>query len=98
MPKGINNNIKIGDIVFVGFEDNTASQPVILGQLYREALTKDSEVFLNVTNLTVDKSVTLPFGTTIGNIPFETLWASIQKISDLENKIKELENKIKELE
>ena len=29
--KGINNSLKVGDVVFVGFEDNSSSHPVILG-------------------------------------------------------------------
>ena len=41
IPRGINNNIQVGDIVFVGFEDNNSSQPIILGHLYREQLTKE---------------------------------------------------------
>ena len=38
IPKGINNTLQETDIVFVAFEDNSASQPIIIGQLYREAL------------------------------------------------------------
>ena len=42
LPKGIYNNLEVNDIVFVAFENNEIGAPVIIGQLYREALIKDS--------------------------------------------------------
>lgn len=97
-PKGINNNIQIGDVVFVGFEDNDSSQPIILGHLYRDALIKDNNSSLNILNLTVNDSVTLPVKTSIGDISYSQLQQLINEISDLKLRMENLNAKLQELQ
>ena len=88
--KGINNNISVGDIVFVGFEDNNASNPIIIGQLYREALTKDNQAFLSVSNLTALDTAQLPTNTFIGNITYNQLVQALSEIKKLRVELDDL--------
>lgn len=37
---GIFNNLAVGDVVFVGFEENALEKPVILGKLFTEAISE----------------------------------------------------------
>lgn len=94
VPKGINNSIEVGDVVFLGFEDNDASQPIILGQLYREALVKDPNTFANLLSLKVQQNAQLPVDTTIGNINYNQLHLALDTIQDLKRRIIELESYI----
>ena len=65
-------NVQVGDVVFVGFEDNKLYKPVILGHLSREA---DNPTYMNVTfnNLVANGAVSLPPNTTIGDVSAEEL-------------------------
>lgn len=60
-------NLQVGDIVFVGFEDNTYYKAVVLGHLSRQAMT---ETYADVTfgNVVARASAELPEETTIGNV------------------------------
>lgn len=60
-------NLQVGDVVFVGFEDNTYYRAVILGHLCREAMLPTyADVKLN--NLDVVCSANLPRVTSIGDV------------------------------
>ena len=60
-------NPQVGDIVFVGFEDNTYYKAVVLGHLSREAMTHTyTDAKLN--SLIVNSFVELPEQTNIGNV------------------------------
>ena len=57
-PPGINPNYSVGDVVFVGFEDNQYSQPVILGNLYNESYAnRSSSVQSDSLNVSLDASL-----------------------------------------
>ena len=60
-------NLRVNDIVVVGFEDNDFNKPIILGVLY---MSKGSNTLLdmNVNDLTVSGNVKLPPTTTIGKL------------------------------
>ena len=60
-------SVQVGDVVFVGFEDNKLYKPVILGHLSKEAFTS-TYVDMTVSNITVNTSAHLPQNTTIGTI------------------------------
>lgn len=64
---GCDINLKVGDIVFLAFEDNDYSKPIILGCLYRTVKT-DSYCDLILNVLDVNLSAKLPSNTTIGEI------------------------------
>lgn len=59
--------LEVGDVVIVGFEDNSFKKPIILGYLYREeAISK--HVDFNLSNLIVDGTTNLSKSTYIGDI------------------------------
>lgn len=60
-------NVRVGDLVYVGFENNDVSSPVIIGYMYidKDYLTKQG---LSANSLVVDSSAILPEQTTIGNV------------------------------
>lgn len=91
MPKGLNNSLEEKDVVFVAFEDNSASQPVIIGQLYREAILSQDKMFLNIEGISVSGQANLPIGTYIGDINI------FSYIKQLQEQIDQLNNKINEL-
>ena len=63
---GIINSYKENDVVYVSFEDHTASKPIIIGKL---SLSNDKERgYANVNTLSVSSDATLPSKTSIGNI------------------------------
>lgn len=64
------NEYKNGDVVFVAFEDNTYSQPVILGKLYIGVDSKESNL-MQASNLVVFDSAKLPKSITIGDYTYK---------------------------
>lgn len=60
-------NVRVGDIVYVSFEDNDLSRPVILGYLYKDSYG-DTLCDFEIGNLTVDGSAHLSKDTSIGNV------------------------------
>ena len=90
--RGMNNNLMQGDIVFVGFEDNSASKPIIIGQLYREALLQQDNLFLNAEGISVSGQANLPISTRIGDINiFSQLKSMQEQIDQLKTSINELQ-------
>ena len=84
-------NVQVGDVVFVGFEDNTYYRAVILGHLCREAM---SESYADVTfgNIAVRASAELPNDTRIGELSYEQL----QALSGIKENIQKQIDSIKE--
>ena len=64
--------LKVGDVVFVGFEDNDRGKPVVLGYLYNE-FSSDSFVDLTLNSLRVNVDAKLPIDTSIGNVDSEEI-------------------------
>ena len=74
IPKGMHDSYKVGDVVFIAFEDNSWSKPVIIGHLYRKALNDDESTSLvRCRSVTVTESANLPADVTIGNITYSEL-------------------------
>lgn len=69
---GAKDNCKVGDIVYVTFEDNDVGRPVVVGYLQREYDT-GTLPSLKVGSFTAEGEVVLPGTTTIGNINFKNL-------------------------
>ena len=75
-------NPQVGDVVFVGFEDNTYYKAVILGHLSHEAMN-DSYTDVLFSKLNVKDSATIPYNTTIGDVsPIE-----ISRLSGIQENI-----------
>lgn len=95
------SNLQVGDVVFVGFEDNTYYKAVVLGHLSREAMT---ETYADVTfnHLVARGSAVLPKDIRIGNLNYSDLEAlsgiteNIQKqINSLKEDISAIYEKLK---
>lgn len=101
-----NPNLQPGDVVFVTFEDNNYSNPVIIGHLYRNSMTPTyCDIILN--SLEVLLSTKLPDNTTIGkvtsseistlkgsNINIDTRFRRIEEaLQVLQNDVRNLSNK-----
>ena len=106
---GIFNNLAVGDIVFVGFEENALDKPVILGKLFRGATSENDirgggGVF---DTLKVNTSITLPastaFGFPTGDMPnaYDALNSPKKQadyIKNLEARVVQLENSLKSIQ
>lgn len=94
---GIYINPRKGDIVFVGFENENFSLPIVLGYLFLNDGINSSNS-LQIGSLTVNKDISLPKNTTIGSIN----WNEIYTLKNLSNNLKEtfnnLDNDIEENE
>ena len=60
-------NIQVGDIVFVGLEDNDRNKPIILGFLFRDA-KYTTEMDLKLSTVQVDNLAKLSEDTSIGEV------------------------------
>lgn len=93
----LHNPVNVGDIVFVGFEDNDIGKPIILGTLYKEVMETKTNLKLNSLisdNLNILNSTILPYNTQIGSITNKEI-ASLSGIkNNIQEQINELENKI----
>lgn len=73
-------NPQVGDIVFVGFEDNTYYKAVVLGHLCRPEMTSTyADVILN--SLAVQGSTQLTSATSIGDVTAEQI-ACLSGVTD----------------
>jgi hypothetical protein len=71
---GVFNNLEVGDIVFIAFEENAIEKPVIIGKLFRgtdiESNIRGGGGILDA--LRVRSSATLPAATTLFEFPSAT--------------------------
>lgn len=69
----------IDDVVYVGFEDNYYSKPVILGRMFT---TKDNSINeLSSKTIKVTNSAVLPKDTKIGNVEFNQLSETVDMLT-----------------
>lgn len=71
-PPGMKPNYSVGDIVYVEFELDEESSPVILGALSRPNSSK-STCDIHADSLKVDVNATLPVETSIGKVSKENI-------------------------
>lgn len=83
---GCENGYKVGDVVYVSFENNQMGKPVILGKLYlNKANESSNSSYIVGDNLSIVKTATLPLSTTIGSIKGEELEKLFQTVANNSN-------------
>ena len=94
------NLVSTGDIVYVGFEDNDLSKPVILGHLLR---TPNSDLFdgtlpdLQIRSLDVQYNTSLPTTTTIGGVSSNEIQYLRGVKNSLQQQIDDLQKQIDDI-
>lgn len=78
---GIENTLKVGDVVYVGFEDNNSSRPVILSKLYvgKENINDITTTITSKSQETID-SAKLSANTKIGNLDIKEIYNAINNL------------------
>ena len=75
---GIDVEYKVGDVVVVGFEDNDAGSPIVLGYLMLNGGSRpDSKVYGRFIELSASESFSSPTNTTIGGTTYQQLFDSV---------------------
>lgn len=85
---GAENGYRVGDIVYISFENNQMGEPVILGKLF---LNKTQEVenttYILGDELNISTSAKLPMNTTIGDRSGEDIDALFRRVDNTENRL-----------
>lgn len=85
---GLYSSYLPGDVVYVSFENDDISKPVIIGILSLQGLEEpEKRSYAGVNSLEVATEAKLPVNTTIGDIKQEKLAEAIRKIDNLEHLI-----------
>lgn len=76
---GVSIDYREGDVVMVGFEDNDAGQPIVLGFLMlRDHLDAESRIYGDFQQLSVQEKFQAPIDTVIGKTSYQELFESIE--------------------
>lgn len=86
-PPGVIPNYSVGDVVFVGLEDDQWSKPVILGSIYNETYVSNSSS-LQSDSIEVAVGAQLPEANNI-KVGEKTLEDILMYYSEISNSIKE---------
>lgn len=86
-------NIKVGDVVIIGFENNDLSRPMILGYLFTDNPyeTTCSPIF---NSLEVQYDTSLSANTSIGDVTSENIKCLLGVKENLQQQINQLKNEI----
>lgn len=79
-------SVKVGDVVFVGFENNDYSKPIILGYLFSGS-GNSSQLNIEADTLTVNSKVKLPADTSIGKVTSADIYNLFQSSDNLQQQI-----------
>lgn len=90
-------NIRVGDVVIVGFENNDEGKPIILGYLYKEILG-DTALSLNLSALQVSGSTKLGYDTQIGDITASEITKLSGITDNIQDQINFIYDRLKTLE
>ena len=83
---GIDVEYKIGDVVVIGFEDNDAGMPIVLGHLMLKGdSTPQSKVYGRFIELSASESFNAPTNTTIGNTTYQQIFDSSENATNQTN-------------
>lgn len=80
---GIVNTLHVGDVVYVGFEDNSSNKPIILGKLYTGSEGKDTiTTTLTSRTLEITEKSKLPINTCIGDLNLTDIHKKLNYLSE----------------
>lgn len=96
-PPNCRYNLHIGDIVFVGFEDNDMGKPIILGFLYSDK-SMNTSCDLTLNSLIVKVNTKLSDDTSIGEVSSQDIRNLVHTKGNIQQQIDLLSKRIKELE
>ena len=96
-PPNCRYNLHIGDIVFVGFEDNDMGKPIILGFLYSDK-SMSTSCDLTLNSLIVKVNTKLSDDTSIGEVSSQDIRNLVRTKGNIQQQIDLLSKRIKELE
>lgn len=82
---GIDIDYQIGDVVEIGFEDNDAGKPVVLGFLKLRNKEIDSRIYGTFKELNVEDKFESPTNTLIGKTSYQELFDAIENTKIKEN-------------
>lgn len=74
-------NYKVGDVVFVEFEDNLLDVPVILGKLYT-GVEDDSRGYFKIDRLEVANHFEMPDNSTLGGYSVKDFFGLYQRVEN----------------
>ena len=94
---GVSPLLQAGDIVFVGFDSNDESKPIMLGFLSIAALHGTAQQ-LSAEVLQIQDRAILPENTTIGTLTQSNLFALIRAEGNFEDRIEALERAVKNIQ
>lgn len=78
-------NLSAGDIVFVSFEENFLSTPVVVGSLSTSTKKNAKNISLDVYSIDIEAQAKLPENTSIGNITS----AQLKLLENIDENVKE---------
>lgn len=89
-------NVRVGDVVYVGFENNDISLPVIIGYVYidSEYTTRQG---LSLQSLEVISNAKLPSDTMIGDVSAKDIATLVGIKQNIQEQIEELKQEIEKL-
>lgn len=90
-------NVRVGDVVYVGFENNDKSKPIIIGYVYidKEYSTRQG---ISAQSIDVLATASLPKETTIGSVSSYSISMLQGTRANVQGQIDELEERIARLE
>lgn len=93
---GCNLSYNSGDVVFVEFEQDKQSEPVILGSLYREE--QPSQLDIKATSLQVSVNANLSEDTSIGDVSRQNIYSLLGNTFNIDKRIENLSDRIDYIE
>lgn len=82
MSSGIKDNLVIGDVVFIGFELENISKPIILGKLFLNNEKDVNQATIDGTHLNILNSASLPTNTKIGDLSYQNILEMYQVLKN----------------
>jgi hypothetical protein len=96
VPPGIYPSLRVGDCLWVDFEDDNIDKPVVMGVLYTDN-TMPIRSDIVADSLTVDTNAKLPTETSIGKVSSKVISYLIGLKSNLQDQLDDLMSRCKDL-